>query len=456
MARNLLLTALVLISLTFLIFKVELPKEERERKSGLFLKGTQGDEIKNITVTKGKTHFTLTNPDPKKKESEVESDNVDDWRIEGVPGKIDEGATTGLVRTLIDLKLGEPLPKEDVDADLSVYGLKEPSVALSIDTLEGKQEIQLGALNSYLSKRFARIPSGEIYMIPDSLFSSASKERDDFRDRNPVKFDSTEVLQLGMQGDGKSWSVKRGDNGNWSIEHPITAKADGSKISEMLRKIRSLRVKSFIDDGGTRLQEYGLSTPEVRLSLQLEKDKKLSLSLSSRKDGEGAMYMALNDSPTVFEIEGNVINAFAQSSDQLRERKLFTFDPYVISSFELTQGGVGDIKGTKERENWKVNDKAGDPHFIEEYLKGVSELEAKEFPSKDEQISFDKPVLTLVVKGENRSQTLIVGAPVERHGTTLHPAMNKEGGDIFFILEQDYKKLVRKEEVLRKVEEKKG
>lgn len=451
MAKKLLLSALALIALSFLIFKVELPKEEWERKSELFLKGVTLDEIRSVTIERAKKSFTLSNPEPEKGSRK---DDVVDWKVEGVPdGKADEGAVSGLVRSLVDLKLGEPLPKEDIDKDLSVYGLAEPAVDIKVEALEGKEELQFGSLNNYLNKRFARTSDGEIYLVSDSLFLSADKDRDEFRDKNPVKFDTTNVKLFSMSGDGKSWSVRKKDEGSWDLQHPITAEADGSKIAELLRKARSLRVKRFVDDGATKLDEYGLVTPEVTLSLELEKDKKIALSLSSQKDGEGSMYMTVNQGPVVYEVEGNIINSFTQSYDQLRLRKLYSFDPDAVQSFKLTQP-AGEIQATKEGGAWKLNDKEGDPHFIEEYLKTVSELEAASFPSGSESISFDAPVVTLEVKEGSTTRTLVVAEQTQRQGATLYPAMVKEGGDTFFLSEQDYKKLLKKEEVLKKVEAK--
>lgn len=450
--------AAVLLGLVLYIVKIELPGEKKKAAETLLLKEVTGPQLKRIEIEKGGEKFAFKNPSPAMTRSEDESAGyaaLKGWELEGVEGAmLDQGALNTLVSALLGLKLESPLDPADLEKDLSVYGLASPELRVKVESTEGAREVLLGKMSDYVHNRYAKqADSDALYLIPEELYTAASKSRDDFRDRSPIGFDLFDASAVTIEAVGGKKTVLAKEGEKWVMKEPMKAGVDESHLAEIFRKLRSLQVKEFVDPPNAKPEGYNLQAPDARLSVTL-KDKTVDVVLSAAQGGDAATYFSVSGTPTIYKAEGNAVSAFAVGTNELREKKLFQIDPESVQSFKLSQDG-GPLEVAKaDGGGWTVNGKPGDEAFITDYLKKLSELEANGFPPPGATVTIEKPALTAVVKTKDgKEQTLVVGQTEEREKAVVRASVvGGREGEPFFLSDDDFATIAPREEIFVKTE----
>ena len=98
--------------------------------------------------------------------------------MEGKPDvKLDQGTVSDTLSALRDLKL-ERYVKDD-GAQLKLYGLDPPELALEVTTPTGKYELHIGGVEGGSKRRYARLPGSkfkDVFVLDEA--ASAKLTRD--------------------------------------------------------------------------------------------------------------------------------------------------------------------------------------------------------------------------------------------------------------------------------------
>ncbi len=136
---------------------------------------------------------------------------------------------------------------------------------------------------------------------------------------------------------GESIVLARNDAGQWQITAPQMLAADQDAVSNVLSTLSSLNSDRLVEDKPTNLDQYGLGQPSIEVEIT-KKDKKTQKLLigDDTPTGNGA-YASVAGDPRVFTMASYSKNAFVKSANDLRDKRLLTFDSDKVSSIELTQ-----------------------------------------------------------------------------------------------------------------------
>lgn len=472
--RKTLVFALILVGLLYYIKAVELPKEESEKSKDVIFSDVSTEEFKKIKVTNEKGSFELVNSDPKKLEgqSSLNTDpKLDLWKIESLPeAEIDKGPVTALLSGIKDLKADTRVPNEDIESDLSVYGFKEPSINVEVSYGSKAVKLEFGKKSDYVQKRYVKVSGTNnqdgIILVPDTLFTTVSKSREEFRNKNPLIFNDTDIKKVSLIHQGKDISLEQGEKGDWDLVSPISARGSHASVSALLRELRNLKAAEFFDETPPNLAARGLDKPDVHVTLNfvdsVKKDPIEVRIKRAEKDKEiQKVWFSVSGKNTVFKSEIDPIAQIAQPVDSFREKKLFDFavdnviggEIVVADKVTITmkKQGVG-----KDSTDWIVNDKPGDYVFIREVLTNAANLEAVDFPKQDLDFGFTKPNLKFTVTlassdgKETVSHKLTIGNKRQTSSGVQYYAESDRSGAPFLISEDSLKKLMPHEEALLK------
>ena len=435
--------------MSLFIFQYEVPKDRMTQKEKLLLKGLNEDALTSVVITRENETFTLK----QSKEKEEESPK---WRLADLPqSELDRGAVASLVNSLLELKLGDPIPDEDVEGELDVYGLKNPSLKLEVSFDGGKEALELGIKSEYLGERYLRAPSsGKVYLIPDTLHFASNKSPDDFRDRTPIDIETTDISSIVIEHSSSRTELKKSKSG-WVLASQDDLVASDSAVNELLRKVRALEVSEFHDETPVDLVDYGLEEPDVTLSFIHGGELKQVVSLSSPtpKDGENVKtYFTFSPFATVFDLDGTQIGDFILTSKQLMDRKVFAFNVYSASKAIIQLNGDSVSFSKNEQSEWLVNGKEADNLIVESFLREVSQIEVEtEFSSEIDEF---QPIWSMEVSVEGEDPIkLQVGPSKSMEGGSFHH-VKREGRDAFYrVSETVFSKLIPKIEAFLKTDE---
>lgn len=468
--------AMILIAALGYVFWIEMPHQKEISKKDYALRDLVPEEIERIEIAKPDGSFELKNTEVKGVPLEskevssplgVASDAFKKWELSSVKGsELDSATMNGLITALTELKLENAIPPEDIESDLSVYGLKEPALILRVKTLQQAREFQFGKLSSYLNKRYVKVGDGkDIFLITDNLFNATNKTASDFRDKTPIDFSDTEIKSVSIVGGKDILKFEIDSEKKWRVIEPVHALASATAISEMNRTLRNLRVKDFIDDTSA-LKNYALDNPNLKVSLQFSEESKrlpLELSISSQKikkeDGsqEDLVYLYNQGAPSIYSLTTNPYDLLVKPADNYREKALFKFATDRVLKV-TTEGEAALVVTRATQDKWKVNDKEGDTIFIDQWLADLSLLEAKAFPVETKNFGFEKPKFKVSLElepssGENKNANLflVIGgeASIGQDSKGYYAYVN-EPKDVFIIGSDSFKKISLKEEALVK------
>ena len=469
--KKIALLACIVGVLSLFVFQVEMPRIEQERMEKVFLGGLKPEELKKIEIQRASGGFTLLNSKvvPLEKVSKIEKSPFDgqsvksEWYLEGKPdAMLDVGSVDGLLNALTDLELGDAIPKEDIEGDWGVYGLIEPEVTVIASWKDKTATVDLGKKSEYLGDRYARVrDTGDLYLIPDTLYFASNKGTNDIRDKTPIDINVDDVNKLVLDVNRKDSAgattvtsqvriVK--NDGVWILESSQSARADEAAISELTRKLRSLEVLNFHDEGISHTDNYDLETPDVKLSFTGEAEP-FSVGISSSKDGN-TFFNIPAQGKTVYEVGGSKVGDFLIGESQLIDRSVFTFNSIEVEKAEFDLNGNSLLLQSfgEGEKTWQVDGKPGEPAIIGGFLDNISNLQVEGLADQDAQVDF-KPILTFKVY-EKGGEAIVfeIGDSKSQSDGGFHLLKRIGWQGMYKISEDTYSSLVPKKEAFAKID----
>lgn len=458
--KNTLMMALVLGLVGLFIFKYEIPRQQSVDRESFVVPAAADGKVKRISISGPAGSYAL-----------VLSGEPGAWQIEGLPEAVlDSSLVTALTDSLQAFKSDSVIPAAEVAADLGVYGLSTPALTIEAGEGDARTAIAFGKKNEFISKRYARVSSQDgratIVLTDDSVFTAASKSRDELRDRNPLQFPDSAVATVIGEWKGSRLAFEQ-VAGVWRMSEPVQAEADPEAVLTLVRELRGLKVSQYIDQVKD-LSAYRLDKPDATFSLLFRDAKrspvKLSISAAPPQAGskEEAAYFSLGGE-TVFKVAANPLPKMLLPASQFRVRRLFTFEveqahKMVVSraSGNAREQVTMEVKGN----GWTVNGKEGDPVFVLQYLNDISFLEATDFPAPGQKVTgLDTPSMVFEltlrgVDGKESRRTLVIGDYAEMpSGGNGAFAADRDHMDLpFMVSATTLQKLVPKVEALMKSE----
>jgi len=186
---------------------------------------------------------------------------------------------------------------------------------------------------------------------------------------------------------GDSVVLERNDAGQWQITTPTKLAADQEAVSSVLSTLSSLNSDRLVEDKASSLEQYGLAQPSIAVEI-IKKDKKVQQLLigDDTPTGNGA-YAAVAGDPRVFTMASYNKNAFVKSVNDLRDKRLLTFDSDKVSSVELS-AKKETVAFARSKDEWQIvkpKPFRADRSHVEELLRTLRDAKMDLSGSEDEK-----------------------------------------------------------------------
>jgi hypothetical protein len=153
--------------------------------------------------------------------------------------------------------------------------------------------------------------------------------------------------------DGRETAIEKDKAGTWQMTAPKSYLVDKDAASQLSSSVSNVSSDRVVEEKGTNLNEYGLVPPNIEVDVTMKdgKTKKLLIG-DDTPTGSGAFAMLEGD-PRVFTIASYTKTGFDKTANDLRDKRLLTFDQDKLSRVELS-AKKQDIEFGRSKDAWQI------------------------------------------------------------------------------------------------------
>jgi len=120
-----------------------------------------------------------------------------------------------------------------------------------------------------------------------------------------------------------------------------------------LASLSALNAERLIEDKASNLEQYGLTHPALEVDITEKDAKRYELLFGDDTPTASATFTALSGDPRVFTVGSYNKNGFDKSADDLRDKRLMTFNTDKVSRVELT-AKKQTIEFGRNKDEWQI------------------------------------------------------------------------------------------------------
>ena len=249
--------------------------------------------------------------------------------------------------------------------------------------------------------------------------------------------------------------------GDWQLENPFYADADGEKVNQMLDDILNKRVKQKLEVTG--LTQYGLDTPSITLSLWTAGTSPAATFLIGKKAINFSVYVKEKSEAHIFLIESSALDDLTKSPTDLRSRSVIKFSTETVSNIQIERRAKGltsqpsTVNCEKRGNTWFVThpiEAKADAEEIETLLSELRALQVSTFeadtveanvPARLENSGLDTPRLQIELTDGDKTYALHIGSAVpSENGTQKRVYVKSVHQDAIYTVSDDIYTLLNK------------
>lgn len=167
-----------------------------------------------------------------------------------------------------------------------------------------------------------------------------------------LKQDDIAKLSIKKKGDPEV-DLAKDNSGAWQILAPKPYRADQSAVSSLVSSLSSLSSDRLLEARSTNPAQYGLSEPAFEIDLIEKNNAAHKLLIGDEAPMGSSTYAALGGDPRVFMLASYNMTSVEKSLNDLRDKRLLTFDADKLSRVELV-AKKEDIEFGRNKDQWQI------------------------------------------------------------------------------------------------------
>ncbi len=407
-------------------------KEEREEKEKELLTLTK-EEIHEITIVKGEDTFKAVK-------------QGDRWNlVQPLETSGDKSAWDSIATNYASGKHQRVIV--DNPESLAPYGLDQPAIQVSLAGIGGatRTDILIGSETPTTGKYYAMVRgSSEVVTVMSSLYFPVNKNLHDLRDKTILDMQTDEVQRVQIAHGEMNVTLDKRGTDQWLISQPFRARADDTKIRDMINKIRNGEIKTFVEENPESLIPYGLVDSATKLVFWTGQagnesswaSRALLLGATSVTD---RIYAMREGQKNVFTVSPQDFNNVPARIEDLRLKKICPMRYWEVDQLKVVSAGQTILEASKSGGNWTMlQPKQGTANYnsVSDAARAIADLEAAGFVlGTTEEYGLASP--DLVIELVKHTDSLAAGSAAEPTGVvreilTLAFPPNQPAGEAFY------------------------
>jgi len=165
--------------------------------------------------------------------------------------------------------------------------------------------------------------------------------------------DQIREIRLERTG-GETTVLRKGDDNKWALTAPQPLRADQDTVTSMVSTLASLSSDKLVEEKAADLSAYGLTTPVMKVKVTRKDGKSDDLLIGDETPTGSGAYAKLAADPRVFTIAGYTKSSFDKGPNDLRDKRLLTFDQDKLTRVELAAKGGPVEFGKNNQNDWQI------------------------------------------------------------------------------------------------------
>jgi Domain of unknown function (DUF4340) len=141
--------------------------------------------------------------------------------------------------------------------------------------------------------------------------------------------------------------------GKWQITAPMPYAADQDAVSQLVASAANVSSDRLVEDKASNISAYGLNAPILEVDLTGKGGKVSKLKIGDDTPTNSGSYAMLEGDPRVFTVASYVKTGIDKSVNDLRDKRLLTFDQDKLSRVEL-MAKKADIEFGRDKDQWQI------------------------------------------------------------------------------------------------------
>jgi hypothetical protein len=256
--------------------------------------------------------------------------------------------------------------------------------------------------------------------------------------QNIVNFDRDKIDGIVILNGDEKIELRRRDN-RWRLETPIKDQADNSLIDNLLSDLGNWQKEGTIsakeiDADKSKLAEYGLNRPKLRLKL-LGQDKPPAILFGKDAALEGKMYVRFENSKETYLAGQSIKKDIDKKPEEFRDRKLTDLTTAQVSRVIL-KTPTGEMELQKKDDRWEILKPlraAGDDQKIGDLIAQVTASRIQQFVADDHGdlrpygLAEPRGAITLFTQDDQQGQLLQIGGVPEKQNDQIYVRFASRG-----------------------------
>ena len=220
----------------------------------------------------------------------------------------------------------------------------------------------------------------------------------------------SDINKIELKKKGGDDTVLERKNGKWAIVAPQPYLADQDTASGLATSAATVNSDRLVDEKPGDIKQFGLDNPSLEVDLTQKNGKMAKLLIGDDAPGGNSAYAKLDGDPRVFTVASFTKTGLDKRTQDLRDKRLLTFDQDKLSRVELL-AKKQDIEFARSKDEWQIlkpGPYRADGLQVEELVRKLKD--AKMDLSASEQAGFASgmPVATVKVTDNTGTQELQV------------------------------------------------
>ncbi len=147
--------------------------------------------------------------------------------------------------------------------------------------------------------------------------------------------------------------LERGSGNKWQITAPASYGADQDAVTSLVFAAANIAADRVIEQKSSDLGSYGLKNPSAEVDISAKNGKTTKVLFGDDSPTGSTTYAMLAGDPRVFTVISSVKTGLAKSVNDLRDKRLLTFDQDKVSRLEL-DAKKQDIEFGRDKDQWQI------------------------------------------------------------------------------------------------------
>jgi hypothetical protein len=148
--------------------------------------------------------------------------------------------------------------------------------------------------------------------------------------------------------------LRKGDDGKWQILEPQPLRADQDAANSLVSTLSNLNADKKVEDTAADLSAYGLNSPTLDVSVLKKDGKTQDLYIGDDTPTNSGSYAKLAGDAHVYTVASFVKTSLEKTTNDLRDKRLLTFDQDKLTRVDLQANGETIEFGKNNQNDWQI------------------------------------------------------------------------------------------------------